>query len=536
MYDGLRDFSRWVLPEVLKHHAAKRPDAPFVAMTDGDWLTYGQADRDADQVAGFFASLGVKAGDRVVVMVPSSLDFVLLWLGLGRLGAVFTALNTELTGDFLRHQIENSGARTAVFSPGLMPRLQAIAPELKTLRTVVVAGGDAEVPEGFRPVAFDDWKSARPWDGPLPKASDIAAITYTSGTTGPSKGVLLPHAHCYLFGLGKVDAVQMNASDRYYIVLPLFHVNGLLMQLGGTLLTGASAVVRERFSASAWLDDVRRHECTLTNVLGAVAAFVVNQPPSPHDRDHRLRCVMAAPNPAEIERVFRERFGVPVIGGFGMTEVNIPLYGRIDDPAPGTCGRPYERYFEVEIRDPETDAPLPPGVAGEIMVRPKAPFGFMAGYQGMPEKTVEAWRNLWFHTGDAGLMREDGCFVFLDRLKDCIRRRGENISSFEVEAAMQKLDGVREVAAYAVPSDIQGGEDEVMLAVALEDGCGLTCAEIAAHADAALPRYARPRYIEIMAAIPKTSTEKAQKAELRKRGVGPQTWDREAQRTPETAS
>ena len=366
---------------------------------------------------------------------------------------------------------------------------------------------------------------------PCRRRRDICCVMYTSGTTGPAKGVLMPHAHCFLMGLGIIDNLRVGPNDRYYVVLPLFHANGLFLQLGATLIAGASAVLRERFSASAWLSDIRRFDVTVTNMLGVVAAFVVATPPTPDDRNHRLRVICNVPNTSEHDRVFRERFGVAeVIGAFGMTEVNIPLYGEYGRPHAGTCGRVYARYFEVEIRDPETDQLLPRGVVGEIMVRPKAAFGFMAGYRDMPERTVEAWRNLWFHTGDAGVMAEDGYVTFVDRIKDCIRRRGENVSSFEVELAMSGLMGVAEVAAYAVPSGIAGGEDEIMLAVVPAEAAALDPATVAAYADRVLPRFAQPRFIELVESLPKTPTAKVQKVALRARGVTTATWDRQSGR------
>jgi crotonobetaine/carnitine-CoA ligase len=280
------------------------------------------------------------------------------------------------------------------------------------------------------------------------------------------------------------------------------------------------------------LQDIRHFRATATNMLGVVAAFVVATPPSVSDRDHQLRVICNVPNTPEHDRIFRERFGIEeVIGAFGMTEVNIPLYGEYGRPHAGTCGRVYDRYFEVEIRDPETDQLLPRGTVGEIMVRPKAAFGFMAGYRDMPERTVEAWRNLWFHTGDAGVMDEDGYVTYVDRIKDCIRRRGENISSFEVELTISRLEGVAEVAAYAVPSGIAGGEDEIMLAVVPGEAATIDPVKVAAYADHMLPRFAQPRFIEIIDSLPKTPTAKVQKATLRARGITAATWDRHANRS-----
>ena len=366
-------------------------------------------------------------------------------------------------------------------------------------------------------------------EDPVRAACDVASIMYTSGTSGPSKGVLMPHAHCFLFGLGTIDNLRLDSRDTYYVVLPLFHANGLFIQVYACLIAGARAVVRRRFSPSAWLQDVRRHGATITNTLGILSSFVFEQPAHADDRDHRLRLLMAAPNIPEHEAVWRSRFGIGcVLSGFGMTEANIPAWGTPEDTKPGTAGRVYARHFEVEIRDPDTDLPKRAGEVGEIMVRPRTASGFMAGYHAMPEKTVEAWRNLWFHTGDAGIIDEEGYLTFVDRIRDCIRRRGQNISSYEVEAAVMRVPGVAEVAAFAVPASRKGGEDEVMLAVVLEQGSGVTCADLAAHADADLPRFARPRFIEIVGALPKTPTGKVQKVELRKRPLTDKVWDREA--------
>jgi len=525
VYTGLDDTARWVLPEVLAEQAARRGDRPWIETTAGERLSFGQAARDADRAAGHFASLGVRPGEPVAVMMAGGLDFVRAWLGLTRLGAVAVLLNTELTGAFLRHQLANCGASLAVVDAARLPAVREAAAAVPGLQRVVVAGdasGGDELPR------WDDWRHASPLEGPLPRPQDIACVMYTSGTSGPAKGVLMPHAHCYLYGRGAIESVALGPDDRYYIVLPLFHANGLLMQLAATLIAGCVAVIRPRFSAGAWLDEVRHHRITVTNCLGAVAAFIAARPPTPHDRDHRLRLVMSAPNPPELEAVFRERFGVPeVTSGYGMTEVNIPVWGRLGQRAlPGAAGWVYDRCFEVVVADPETDRPVPAGQLGEVLVRPKVPFGFMAGYHAMPEQTVAAWRNLWFHTGDAGTLSADGQLTFVDRIKDCIRRRGENVSATEIEGAVGTLEGVAEVAAYAVPSDIPGGEDEVMLALVPAPGAALEPAAVAAHADRVLPRYARPRYVLMLDALPKTATGKVQRAVLRQRGTDG-AWDRE---------
>lgn len=513
---ALEDVTRWVLPATLEEQERSRGGEVLVTVLGEGELTYATGSRQARQLATHLTGLGVGPGDRVAVLLPNGLDFTRWWLGLGRLGAVIVPINTALTGEFLLHQLRDSGARLLV----AVGELMAVAREV------------ADRVSGLRLIGPDGWEEAPEWDGPLPRASDTACVMYTSGTTGPSKGVLMPHAHCYLFGLGSVESLGVTAADRYYVCMPLFHANGLFMQLGATIVAGATAVLRPRFSATAWLTDIRAELCTVTNLLGSMTQFVLAQPEQAGDRDHGLRVVCPVPNPPAHERAWRERFGVgDVVSAYGMTEVNIPLYGRLGVSRPGAAGRALDRWFEVEIRDADTDLPVPEGVTGEIMVRPKVPFGFMAGYVGLPEATVEAWRNLWFHTGDSGRMDADGWVTFVDRTKDCIRRRGENISSFEVEMAISRLDGVAEVAAYAVPAGPEGTEDEVMLAVvpgAGPAGNALDGAKVAAFADSVLPRFARPRYIDVVQAIPKTPTEKVRKSELRRRGVTVGTWDREA--------
>ncbi len=520
MYSGIKDPQRWVLPQVLLEQANTQPDLPWVTMTSGEQMTFAQAATDARRVAGFLSQLGVKAGDRVTVMLPNSCDFVRVWMGLGLLGAIAVLLNTELRGGFLQHQLNNSGTELMVVDAALLPAVLEVLPDDNKFKQLLVIG-EHPIPakKGLVTADWQLWKNAEPYQGPLPAARDIGCIMYTSGTSGPAKGVLMPHAHCALYGIGTIDAMQIQPDDRYYISLPLFHANGLLNQLGATLMVGIPAVIRPRFSASEWLGDIRHNAITVTNMVGALAAFVVAQPRTAEDRDHSLRAMLNAPNLPEHEAAFRERFGVrDVISGFGMTEVNNPILGRVGHPCPGASGWARSDHFEVIIVDPETDTPVASGEIGEILVRPKVPFGFMAGYHEMPEKTVEAWRNLWFHTGDAGIMDQSGLLTFIDRIKDCIRRRGENISATAVEEVVARLPGIAEVAAYAVPSEIAGGEDEVMLAIVPTPDLKLSLEEIGEQAESLLPRFARPRFLELMDELPKTATGKIQRAMLKKRG------------------
>ncbi len=249
------------------------------------------------------------------------------------------------------------------------------------------------------------------------------------------KGVLLPQAHCFLFAKGAADAVALQEGvDRYFVCMPFFHANALLMQVFACLVAGTPGTVVKRFSVSSWLDQLIDSGATATNALGVMPEFIFRQPPDPRDQDHRVTRIMAVPIAEEWGSAFEERFGVRLIQGYGMTEINMVAYSDPADPVMSGCaGRVLEDYFEVIVADPETDLPLPVGEPGEILVRPRRPFCFNQGYFRMPDKTVEAYRNLWFHTGDAGRFDEAGRLFFIDRLKDRIRRRGENISSYEIE-------------------------------------------------------------------------------------------------------
>jgi crotonobetaine/carnitine-CoA ligase len=524
MYSGAHDPRLWVLPAVLEEQANRRGDQPFVSMVGGDSVSYRELQDAAARVAGMLAGLGFAHGQRAALMLPSGLDFLRAWAGIGRLGGTTVFLNPELTGTFLAHPIVDSQPDLLIIDATCLSSLASIRATLPVIKHIIVVGAGADLAGDL--LDFGQWRDAPAIETPMPRPSDLACIMYTSGTTGAPKGVLMPHGHCFLFGLGVVDHLGVDADDHYYICLPLTHANGLLMQLGAVLIAGAQATVRARFSASSWLPDIRACGATITNTLGAISAFVIAQPPGEGDRDHRLRALLAAPNHPDHERAWRNRFGIEdVVGGYGMTETNIALYGRRSEQRPGTCGRAYDKYFEVEIRDAETDFPLACGEVGEIMVRPRVPQGFMAGYFGLPAKTVEAWRNLWFHTGDAGRMDADGYITFVDRIKDCIRRRGENISATDIEASFLDLQGIQEIAAFGVPSSIEGGEDEIMLAVVRRAGSQISALEIAEHATRKMPRFAQPRYVEFVSGLPKTASEKVRKTELKLAGVTASTID-----------
>ncbi|MEE8396089.1 MAG: AMP-binding protein [bacterium] len=504
-------------------------------MRGGEPISYGQADATANRVANGLAGLGVGFGDRVAVMLPNAPEYLYSWFGINRLGAVHVAINPAYRGDFLEHVLGNAGAGVMIVGRAFLPWLREIEDKLPALHLALVPGlaaGEGELP-AFRRIELLPFERLldAPADPPGVEVgyADIACIMYTSGTTGPSKGVLMPHAHCYLLGLGTVESLRLTERDIYYVSMPLFHSNAMLMQFYGLMIAGARAFVAPAFTASGWVDDVRASGATVTNTLGVMTDFVFRQTPRPEDGQNDLRVLLAVPAPKEIREPFEKRFQVKLVEAWGMTEVNIPLYHPIEgEYRPGSCGKVLDKYFEVRIADPETDEDLPVGAVGEIMVRPKEPFAFMAGYNAMEDKTVEAWRNFWFHTGDAGHRDEDGFFYFDDRIKDRLRRRGENIAPYEIERVLADHPAVAEAAVIAVKSEFAGGEDEIKACIVLHEGkASPRPEEMLDFCQGRMPHFAVPRYVEFLPALPKTPTEKVQKAKLRAAALNPDTWDRE---------
>ena len=529
-YREIDNFEKWTLADVLNSQAQSCPEEVAIEFVDGPKWRYQDCFNEGRNTAAIVNAINITQQNKVAVMVDDPTYFCRFWFGLSMLGAVMVAINTGLKGGVLVHQFENSQPSLVVTDSEHLEVVVSALQKLKSKTKILCI--DSESTNDYIDYAYQEFTLSQDTVAKLPqpeiKPSDLSCVMYTSGTSGPSKGVLMPEAHCFTFALGTIDNQKLNSDHTFYICLPLFHANGLFMQLYPALVAGAKAVIRQKFSATKWLSDVQHYGATHSNFLGATAAFVAAQPSSHEDKSHSLELVTAAPLTIDAFNTFTERFGIPnVLPLYGMTEVNIPLYGQIGEPAPGTCGKVYERFYDVEIRDPETDLPLPDDTIGEIMVRHKKPFCFMSGYLAMPEKTLEAWRNFWFHTGDAGMRREDGYFVFLDRIKDSIRRRGENISSYEVEQALLEIEGVTEVAAYAVSAGAEGMEDEVMVSVMVSEGHMLTPKNIRSEAQDRLAKFAVPRYIRLVSDLPKTATGKIRKAALRDIGVTEDTWDAE---------
>jgi crotonobetaine/carnitine-CoA ligase len=530
-------YEHWTLVELLRRRAAELGEAELLDV-EGERVSFAELDRRSDRVAAALASLGVAQGDRVLALATNSVAFVVAMLATHKRRAIFTPINTELKGAFLEHQFRNSDPKVVLVDVELIGAFDTIDGGGVDVQHTVLIGtvepGGPSLPAVLSATVVHDWSDVVEHpakDGAVLHAepSDVCTIMYTSGTTGPAKGVLLPQAHCVLFAKGAAEATGLDHTDRYFVCMPFFHANALFMQVYACLWAGCPATVVKRFSVQSWLDDVIACGATATNALGVMPEFIFRRPPDERDRAHRVSRIMAVPIAAEWGAAFEERFGVRLIQGYGMTEVNMVAYSDPGDPViPGCAGRVLEDFFEVVVADPETDLPLPAGQAGEILVRPRRPFCFNVGYFRMPETTVETWRNLWFHTGDAGRFDDEGRLHFIDRLKDRIRRRGENISSYEIEQVLNEHPAVLESAAVGVKVEGAGGEEEIKAVLVLQPGAELDPVALLDHCVARMPRFAVPRFVEFVTALDKTPSGKIRKQALRQGGVANATWDRDA--------
>jgi crotonobetaine/carnitine-CoA ligase len=528
------DRGGWTLARVLRHHATTRPDATFlVTPEEGRQWTYAETLAEAETVAGEFVTAGAQPGDRVLIMAANSSQFVRTWLATAVSGLVEVPINTAYEGEFLRHQTVTVTPRWAVIDDVFASRFVAVAEHARTIEKfwVIDTGSRDTAVATLRAAGWD----AAPWEDlesgsrvelPEPSPRSLASIFFTSGTTGPSKGVAMPHAQMYFFGDEVVSLTRLTADDTYLTVTPLFHGNAQFMAAYPALIAGARLVVRPKFSASRWIDHLRDGDVTVTNLLGVMMDFVWKQPPRPDDADNQLRCIFAAPTASSIVDDFRKRYGIEAfVEVFGLTETSAPILSPYGESRPaGAAGLQAVDFFDVRLVDPDTDEEVPVGRVGELVVRPKHPWTCSMGYYGMPERTLEAWRNLWFHTGDALRRDDEGWYYFVDRFKDALRRRGENISSYEVEQALLAHDAVVECAVIGVAADVEAGEDEVMGVVATSRPVPAT--ELWAFCEGRIPSFAIPRFIRFVDALPKTPSEKVRKSALRDDGVTTDTHDR----------
>ncbi len=534
------------LPALLQRQAMRFGERPFLSIGATRWR-HGDAAVAAARVGASLRRAGIGRGDRVAVLSGNRIECLEVFLACGWIGAIAVPMNTASMGPQIGYYLADSGARLLVIEAGLVERLVHAELARCALEAIWVLADDAlpataaaamgDVPTSLRVGAYPsstagsdgdvfdaDAKATEPADV-LP--GDPLAILYTSGTTGPAKGVLCPHAQYHAWGSNTARILGVEADSVLATTLPLFHINAL-NNFAQAALRGARVAYETRFSASGFWPAMQAAEATHIFVLGAMVPILLAQPPSAAERAHRVRTGLGPGVPAAAMAAFAERCGVRLFEGYGSTETNYVIAAAPDAALGGTMGW-LEQGFDARIVD-EHDAERPDGEAGELVLRADEPFAFALGYFNRPEETVRAWRNLWFHTGDRVVRDADGSFRFIDRIKDAIRRRGENISSYEVEQVLLSHPGVAEAAVFPVRSEL--AEDEVMAALVARPGHDLDPAAIARHCESRLPKFSIPRYIDVVVDLPRTANGKVQKFRLRERGVGPTTWDRGSGRPP----
>jgi crotonobetaine/carnitine-CoA ligase len=511
-----------VLKAILDDRAARHPERRLALFEDGTQWTWHEGREQVRAQAAALQALGIKPGDRVLVWLPSGPDMVRAWFSINYLGAIFAPLNTAYRGASLEHTINASRARLMIAHAALIERLEDL--QLEHLDRVIVIGTPAEVRPNTRrrfviesqsvlkgdADALDDSAQPQPWDA--------QSLIYTSGTTGLSKGVLSPYLQLYT--TATIVYGYLREGESILVNLPMFHVGGTSSLMIALIRSGSFYLV-DGFSTDRFWDQVRKGHCATTSgLIGIMGEFLMKAPPRPDERNHPLRCVTGFPINELTVRI-RERFGIDYLTGFNMTELSAPLVSELNTTVFGACGKP-RTGVECRLVD-ENDIEVPDGQPGELVVRSDLPWVFCLGYDGLPEANAKAWRNGWFHTGD--IMRKDaeGNYYFVDRAKDAIRRRGENISSMEVEAAVRGYPGVDEVIAVGIPVE---SEEEVMVVIVPKAGHTIDPPALIEWLTPRLPYFAVPRFVRIVDSIPKTETNKQRKYPFREAGVTPDTWDR----------
>jgi crotonobetaine/carnitine-CoA ligase len=519
---------RCVLPAMLDAQAERLGDKPLIIFDGDEQWSYATARQVSRGTAAALQKLGIQRGEPVLVWLPNTSDIVRVHFGLCYMGGIFVPINLALRGGTLEHIIRNSGARTIICHAQLLDRLAAV--KLGALERVVVFGGspEAELPLEYLPSDTLTGESAD-FEEPSPPIQpwEPHGIFYTSGTTGPSKGVITPHVHTAVMGRCALRFFQ--GDDRFLMNLPYYHLGGALTP-HAVLGFGASMALMKNFRTEEFWDEVRRTQSTCCFLLGAVSTFLMKQPARDDDADNPLRTAIQQPLP-QYSVEFAKRFGVAIYTQLDMTEMGPAIMSPLITDRQmrhGYCGRLENIWpiFEVRLVD-ENDCEVPIGEVGELVVRCDMPHVISPGYWAMPEATAKAWRNGWFHTGDAMRRDAEGNYYFVDRTKDSIRRRGENISSAEVEEEVLTHADVADAAAVGVTSKM--GEQEVLVVVEPKPGRTLDPRELLEFLRPRMPHYMVPRYIRIMEKMPYTETHKVQKARLRSEGAtAPGVWDREA--------
>jgi len=519
-----------ILPKIIEDKARQHPNHVVFQFRD-DPITLEELNARINQAANGFLELGIKHGDKVAIMMPNSPEFLYVWFGLNKIGACEVPVNVALKGQGLAYQMVQSDCVALVADLQYLDRLEVIAGELDAIRHIVYTdstGSDTAQPtwDGFEHIAYAEF-SDRSEDSPgvAVHYSDLASILYTSGTTGVSKGVMFSHHYWYDIWAESVKYSRYTDDDVLYTGLPFFHGNAQGITVGPAILADAKAVIVDRFSASRLWDDCRRWECTEANYIGGIIPILLKQDQHENDGDNPVRLMVGAAAPQDEWHEFQKRFNTKILEVYGMTECYCCLVSPYDDPRAGACGQTITGW-DVRIVD-DDDNECAPNSLGEFVARSNKMFVGTTGYYNKPEATIELFKNGWIHTGDLGRMDEDGHFFFVDRKKQAIRRRGENISSFEVESIISAHEDVLESCVVGVPADV--GEEDVKAVVVLKEGKTTTEEELIRWCEPRMAYFAIPRYIAIRDSMPKTPSERVEKFKLKNEGITADCWDREAE-------
>jgi len=528
------DKKNWVLPKVLRDQAKKLGQKPFLQFGYKKPLSFYQTNQLANKVANGLINMGIKKGDKVAVYMPNSDDYVITWFGILKMGAVMVPINTAYKMDFLQYIIDSSDSIVLFIAEEYLERMPPIAKEIFQLKNVIVwtrDGSDKFKKHGFnfkKMTSYTKFITSQKSSDPGVDITfvDHARLMYTSGTTGRSKGVVRPCAADYSSARNYAEIMDVGPNDVCFTCLPLFHSNAMVMTVYPALIVGAKAVVEEKYSASQFWKWMVDHQVTKFNLVGAISYFMWNTPPVPEEKQHKVKLVLGSPAPHDIIEEFMERFNFKFMEGYGLTEIGQCTWMRPGEVfRVGSCGKEAPGY-EIKIGDPETDEEVPRGEIGEIIVRPRTPNIMLHYYNKMPEKTVQDFRNFWFHTGDAGRMDKDGYIYFVDRVKDYLRCKGENISSFEVEKIVGSHPDVEESGAIGVKAEAgRYAEDELMIVVVPKKGKTIDPVKLIKFLEPKMPYFMIPRFIRFEESLPKTGTQRVQKNKLRDKGITKDTWD-----------
>jgi carnitine-CoA ligase len=507
----------FTVPAVLDLRAQQFGDRVMMSIA-GTSVTFSQMRDRSCAAANVLAGLGVKRGETVALFTGTCPEWVYFWLGAARIGAVPAAVNSASKGDFLLHALRLSQTAVVVTDADRNPRLSEVAGDVDTLRSVLVQGDSL--------TATMNAASPVPPTGAVAKPEDIA-LFFTSGTTGPSKAVVTTWQYLFTAAATVASTWELAAGEVLWTAMPLFHLSAAPTVLA-PMLVGGTSVLAAAFHPSQVWDEMRACGAVGFAGAGAMVSMLWNLPPEPRDAEIGLRFISAAPIAADMYRAIEERYRCRIVTMYGMTEAFPIAYKTVsDDGKPGTSGQ-VNPDFEARIVD-LLDQPVPPGMVGEIACRARKPHamseGYVASASGGPPLQVEPHAE-WFRTGDLGFLDGDNNLTYVDRVKDSLRRRGENVSSVEVEQTVMRHPTVSEAAAVGIPSDL--GEDDILVVVTLRPDATLDYVELLDFCSARMPYFCVPRYLEVLDEIPKNVIGRVRKDVLRSRGLGAGAWDREA--------